>query len=650
MKESFSQDRKIDELKPKMATLESLDHLDVTPDETVVTAKLDGEFTLLAYDRNGESYTLNKWGHHRSDFPALNQLVEKINQTQYKHVEFLCELYAFDTKPLKLPQFISLIKGEHQDLNKIHIAIWDLLSIDGKPITEPFDWKMQEIETWLKGCTHVAVVPHILPRTLQDVKDLWNNYVVEQGYEGLVIHNRNRTYKIKPTLEVDAVVIGLNKKTSYGKELDLFQQGQVTSIKLALMQPDRTFVELSDCASGITADLRTVLWKLMSFKVSEDHKTVHIKPVVVCTLQYTDTFPKRREALKFVEGEGYKSRGYVPFVSLRHPRLIRFRPDKTVNPQDLRLTQIPENRLPKPEPQRTSKTEHTEVKEMEKVSQIEAPRIVKPLITMNPNDRFEDLLQKLYVEGWRVNSDLKGNTIEEAVENQAKVFPCIEFQPVKLLDGRYIAFHRTSVEEWLKHQGEKTELLVLEPTPKPEPKTIKVKGEGADAYWQRNSTCVDYLKKLILTKMSEEELRKKTLGCHNIEGVTEEFMDDAWKKVEHPEWFGHSDYYIKPYLALCIALELGDQAYKFLNEGTAFPHKPPEEATEVTETPKIEQDLPCETEECDRCPDPCNDEERCGLGVRKSMTGKDEACLTCQVRDCEALNPTKTTQKQTTLF
>jgi DNA modification methylase len=33
--------------------------------------------------------------------------------------------------------------------------------------------------------------------------------------------------------------------------------------------------------------------------------------------------------------------GTKPYVSLRHPRLLRFRADKTVNPKDLRQTQIP---------------------------------------------------------------------------------------------------------------------------------------------------------------------------------------------------------------------------------------------------------------------------------------------------------------------
>jgi len=50
---------------PKMSTLERLELLDVIINQTVVTAKCDGELSEVVYDRNGESYTINKWGHKR---------------------------------------------------------------------------------------------------------------------------------------------------------------------------------------------------------------------------------------------------------------------------------------------------------------------------------------------------------------------------------------------------------------------------------------------------------------------------------------------------------------------------------------------------------------------------------------------------------
>jgi len=340
MKESFSHERNIDNLIPNMKTLDTLDFLKITS-ETVILAKLDGEFTLLSYTRGGECYTLNKWGHRRQDFPALNQFVEAMSKTEVTHVELLCELHARENgKPTNLPTFIRYVKAKNRDLDKIHIGIWDLIKIDGYTPQQQFSWKLEEIEKWLKDCTLVDVVPYVKPHTIQDVKDFWRTCVEEKGYEGLVIRNGDEIYKIKPCLEVDTVIIGINKKSGYGKDLEVMQRREARSIKLALMQPDGTFIELSDCASGINEELGKALFKLTDHKVGEDDRTIYVKPIVVCVIQYTDTFVKDRSVLKY-EQEKYTVTETKSFVALRHPRLIRFRADKTVNPQDLRTAQIP---------------------------------------------------------------------------------------------------------------------------------------------------------------------------------------------------------------------------------------------------------------------------------------------------------------------
>lgn len=327
-----------------MKTLDSLDLLKLNS-ETVVMAKLDGEFTLLSYTREGETYTLNKWGHRRQDFPALNQFIEAMNKTEVTHAELLCELYAEENgKPTNLPTFIRYIKAKNRDLDKIHIGIWDLIKIDGYTPQQSYAWKLEEVEKWLKGCTLINVVPYIKPHSIEEVKAFWRTVVEEKGYEGLVIRNGNEIYKIKPCLEVDAVIIGINKKSGYGKDLEVMQRKEVRSIKLALMQPDGTFIELSDCASGINEELGKALFKLTEYKTGEDDKTIYVKPIVVCTIQYTDTFIKERPVFKYEEGHPIKIVDLKPFVALRHPRLLRFRPDKTVNPQDLRTDQIPQGK------------------------------------------------------------------------------------------------------------------------------------------------------------------------------------------------------------------------------------------------------------------------------------------------------------------
>jgi ATP-dependent DNA ligase len=328
-------DIKIEHLKPKMKTLPSFKALKIVPDETIIQVKVDGEFSLLTFTKEG-SFTVNRWGKARTDFPALKEFHEAMLKASLEKAELLCELYAKeDDRPLKLPDFIHHIKsGDSELLKKVHIGVFDLVSINGQPVQQSYAWKIDEVNGWLQNCRLCHVLPNTKPSTVQDVENFWNEWVEKKGYEGLVARTNDETYKIKPISEVDAVIVAINKS-------ELFWSKQVTSIRIALMDDQRRFVEIGDCASGITQDLRTSLWKLMDFKVGEDDKCVWVKPMVICTVQYTDVFKGRNKVYSFDEQQGYQEVGTTQMVRLRHPRLVRFRPDKRVTPEDLRVEQIP---------------------------------------------------------------------------------------------------------------------------------------------------------------------------------------------------------------------------------------------------------------------------------------------------------------------
>jgi len=314
MKETFT-DIKIDHLKPQMKTLPSFKALKIVPGQTVVQVKADGEFTKLSYSKEG-SFTVNRWGRARTDFPALNEFAEAMKKTSIGKAELLCELHVMeDGKPLKLPDYIHHIKsGDPELIKKVNIGIFDLISINGQPVKQNFAWKLDEVSRWLENCKLCRVLPYIKPATIQDVENFWNTWVEGKGYEGLVARSDGELYKVKPFSEVDAVIIGVNKRK-------LFWSKQVTSIKLALMDDQGRFIEIGDCASGIDHKLRLSLWKLMDFKVAEDDKMVWVKPVVICTVQYTDIFKGKNKVFSYEEGKGYAHVGYAELVRLRHPRL-----------------------------------------------------------------------------------------------------------------------------------------------------------------------------------------------------------------------------------------------------------------------------------------------------------------------------------------
>ena len=336
----------VEKLKPSMVGLSDreLDSLHIDSN-SVCSVKADGEFTYLRYDRNGETFTMNKWGKKRSAsitsdkwFPALAEFAEAMETTNVQEAELLVELYAMDNdRPLMLPNFIHYMKGSDLSLRKkVFIGIWDLISINGNTIHEPYHWKLEEASCWVKGCRNVHVLTWMKPQSISDVKDFWEKYVKEIGYEGLVYRNSLGVFKIKPYLEMDAVIIGINKRK-------LFAEKKVTSLMLALLREDMSFVEVGDVASGINFNLRETLWKLMKYKVGEDRETIFIKPMVVVNVAFNAMYPETTNRIFKFNGyvAGVKQMGTQKLIKMRHPRLVSFRKDKTVCLGDVGLNQIP---------------------------------------------------------------------------------------------------------------------------------------------------------------------------------------------------------------------------------------------------------------------------------------------------------------------
>jgi hypothetical protein len=334
---------KIDDLKPSMKVLDSIEDV---PIPSTIQVKADGELEYLSYNRLGfsftehKAYTLNKWGKLRTDFPALNQFSEAISKSHFSQMEILCELYAKQNgKPLILPQFLHAIKGKPPQLDLIHIGVFDILSLNEQPFNEHAIYKWQTIEPYLKNCTNIHILPYMRATTKSDVYGFWKVHVHDGHYEGLVVRTALDTFKVKPAHDIDAVIIGINKKSGCGKG-NLFAQNMVTSLKLALMTPEGCFVEIGDCASGIDHQLRRSLWKLMGFKIGEDDRTVFIKPIVICTVEYTDLFKGKNQVYELTP-TGYYNKTTMNLTRFRHPRLIRFRGEKNAIPQDIGLNQIP---------------------------------------------------------------------------------------------------------------------------------------------------------------------------------------------------------------------------------------------------------------------------------------------------------------------
>jgi hypothetical protein len=324
-------------------------------ENSLVMAKVDGEtlyrcgrivlqFNVLRYDRDGRTHTTNKYGRQEDadSIPAIQEFVKLMVKQPVVSAVFKVEMYVRDEKgrPLRVSDFIHYLKGGDIKLREqICLGFFDLVEVDGRKINEDWDWKLDEMCGILgnaRGTKRVHVLPFQHVKTKRDIEIAWMEYQKTMGYEGLVLHTEARTYKLKPEIELDAVIVAAQKNDGYRKK-------RVTSVRCALMTGPNTFLEIGDVSSGITHALRDELWKFKTeFLVDENDKFAYVYPLIVVNIRVNGIYTHKMLKWKLVNGKRVDL-GLADSITMRHPTLEAIREDKEPTFRDVGLNQIPKD-------------------------------------------------------------------------------------------------------------------------------------------------------------------------------------------------------------------------------------------------------------------------------------------------------------------
>lgn len=330
--------------KPRMKQAKSLDEIPWHFNgkrNVVVQVKADGEFNYVKYQREGETYSVNRFGRKTTDLPALQQLKACLSHWNIVEAELLCELYAFDPagplkyNPLTLPKLIHYLKGTDTSLQQnIKLGAFELLSVNGVKSDLIYPLKYEQMIEWFSGASLVHVLPYCEPSSMEQVQSFWDHNVEQLKWEGLVIRLNGDTWKVKPNVDIDVGIIGVNKNTKG------FDEGKARSLKMALMNEDGNYVEIGDC-SGVGEDESKELFELTkSFKIGEDSTTVFVAPVVIATIEYIQTYPDTRNKVYHIEAGLIREAGETTLVRLRNPHVKAYRADKKACVEDIGLNQV----------------------------------------------------------------------------------------------------------------------------------------------------------------------------------------------------------------------------------------------------------------------------------------------------------------------
>ena len=251
---------------------------------------------------------------------------------------------------MRVSDFIHYLKGKdhmeckhkpcyNKSVKEVHgwicLGLFDLIEVDGKPVNMDWEWKLDEMENMINGGSErVHVLPSMQVKTKHDVEKAWQEYRIRRGYEGLVVHTDNITSKMKPEIEIDAVIVAAQKNDGYRKKL-------VTSVRCALMTDPDTYLEIGDVSSGITHQLRATLWQFKeAFPVEETQHFAYVYPLIVVKLRVNGLYSKQMPKWKLVNGKRVDL-GLADSITMRHPCLEEIRQDKEPNVREIGLNQIP---------------------------------------------------------------------------------------------------------------------------------------------------------------------------------------------------------------------------------------------------------------------------------------------------------------------
>jgi len=323
--------------KPKMHAAKDLKDIPLSFNRnTTCQVKADGEFNYIKYSREGETFALNRFGRKTVDLPALKELAELMRQWNIVEAEMLGELYAVDEqgKPLTLPKLIHYLKGSDTRLQKyVKIGLFELVSLNGARSELIYPLKFQAMQEWVQGGSLVHVLDWIEPQNFEALQGYWTQRVETDKWEGLVIRFNGDVWKVKPNVNLDAAIIGINKNNKG------FELKKAKSLKLALMNDDGSFVEIGDC-SGVGEQEAEELWGLTEFKLAEDTNTVWVQPVVIATIEYIDTYLGTKNKCYVIDGKSIREVGEQTLVRLKSPHIIGYRADKKACLEDIGLNQV----------------------------------------------------------------------------------------------------------------------------------------------------------------------------------------------------------------------------------------------------------------------------------------------------------------------
>ena len=311
-----------------------------------VTRKIDGHLQVVFF-RDGKCTMLNAQGKQKADsLKCLDVFADSLKDAGVKSAAVAAELYypAESGRPRCSDVLSALADSGKKEL--LRLATFDIIELDGTP------WKPEHYaDTHNKLCTlfkddMVRPVQMRNASSADEVREIYDEWAVGEGAEGLVIHSESHiVWKVKPRHSIDAAAIGYTTSDRGMRDL-----------MLAVRRKDGLFQMFTVGSNGFTEENRQKIVDRLSklhveseYVLSDSRGIAYqmIRPELVFEVSVlelvargNDEKVKMNPLLRYDESKGWLMEGNTPGVKALSVTIERERTDKSTDETDIRVSQL----------------------------------------------------------------------------------------------------------------------------------------------------------------------------------------------------------------------------------------------------------------------------------------------------------------------
>ena len=312
--------------------------------EFCVTRKIDG---MMAYAvcRKGEAVLIGSGGRDLSSAPCCKALAAAVKAAGIDAATVVAELYATPEKGRPRVYDVVSALADTKKAGNLRLAVFDVVAIDGESFKGvPYKTRYAKLAELFKDDAARPVEMRTVSSE-HEVEEIYEEWVVGEGAEGIVVHSELPiVWKVKPRHTVDAAVVGFT-----------VGDNGVRDLMLAVRHEDGKYQTFGASGNGLDDGTRASLQEKLTAEAVEssfvqtDSRGIAfqmVKPTLVYEVSFGDLLSenslgqiKYNPLLEF-DGKAWRPCGRTPGVAALSLVIERLRDDKTVEPADVRLSQL----------------------------------------------------------------------------------------------------------------------------------------------------------------------------------------------------------------------------------------------------------------------------------------------------------------------